>query len=308
MTIPIIDRPVDNTALQAYLACPREYAFSMILHRRKKAASAALVYGAAWHKAMEIHYKTDGDRAAVMLGTTAAWEQHDSEDDYRTLARVLMDYDRYVKEWGKPTAEMGKTVGWPDSPLVEISTNAQGDGLIHPWAGKIDRIIDIGGLLYIEDHKTTSRLDKNYFNQFNLSPQMMGYTYLGRQLLPDRKIAGVRINLAHITKTKTEFNRQLFTFSDSQISEWINNVNMWIMRLGADIEFYLRSIENGEDSYEALFNGFPAHFGDNGCSRKFGMCAYHEVCSAPIQIRKRLIEQEFDIRPWNPLEIEDEHD
>lgn len=304
--LPIIDRPVDNTALQAYLACPREYFFSMILHRRSKSDSAALSFGAAWHKALEIHYKTGGNRDAVLVGTTAAYRGHDAVDDYRTLDRVLLDYDKYTAKWGKPEAEPAKTVGWPKAPIVEVSTNAMGEGLIHPWAGKIDRVVEIGGLYYIEDHKTTSRLDKNYFKQFELSYQMKGYTYLGRQLLPGMNIVGVRINLAHVLTNKTEFHRELFTFSKDQIAEWVRTTNAWFQRLGNDIEIYNELIASGMESLDAMIDAFPAHFGDNGCSRKFGMCQYHEVCSVGPRLRKQMLEKNFEIRPWNPLDIEED--
>jgi hypothetical protein len=304
--LPVIDRPIDNTALSAYMACPREYALAMMLHRRAAGTSAALTFGAAWHKALEIHYKSDGNEDAVMLGTQLTWKDHDSPDDYRTLQRVLLDYKKYAKTWGKPSAEAAKTVGWPDAPLVELSTNAQGKYLMHPWAGKIDRIIELGGQYYIEDHKTTSRLDKNYFKQFELSYQMMGYTYLGRQLLPGKKIAGVRINLSHVLKTGTNFQRQLFTFSDRQIDEWVDVTNRWFKCLAGDVELYLELVEKGYESLDALCAAFPAHFGDNGCSRKFGLCQYLDVCSAPPQVRMRMLEQNFEFRPWNPLEVEDE--
>jgi hypothetical protein len=304
--LPVIQRPIDNTALSAYLACPREYAFSMMLNRRSKGTSAALAFGKAWHKAMEYHYKTDGNRDMVILGVTKTYEDHDSADDYRTLNRVLLDYDKYVAKYGKPSSENGKTVGWPDAPLVELSTNAQGDGLIHPWAGKIDRVVEIGGLYYIEDHKTTSRLDKNYFKQFELSYQMMGYTYLGKQLLPGKKIAGVRINLSHVLTGKTEFHRQLFSYSEDQIREWVRVTNRWMLNLAADIRAYLDLLDEGFSSITAITQAFPAHFGDNGCSRKFGMCQYYEVCSLNERLRERKLEMDFDVNPWNPLDIEDD--
>jgi hypothetical protein len=304
-SLPVIQRPIDNTALSAYLACPREYAFGMMLHRRSKGTSAALTFGKAWHKALEVHYKTDGNESLVNLVTTKSYEDHDSADDYRTLNRALLDYKKYAEKYGKPSQENGKTIGWPDAPLVELSTNAQGNGLIHPWAGKIDRVIEIGGLYYIEDHKTTSRLDKNYFKQFELSYQMMGYTYLGKQLLPDKKISGVRINLSHVLTNKTEFHRQLFSYSDDQIKEWVQVTNGWMRRLAQDIEAYLELIDKGMESIEAITIAFPAHFGDNGCSRKFGMCQYYEVCSLHERLRARKLEMDFDVNPWNPLDIED---
>jgi len=167
--LPIIQRPIDNTALQAYMACPREYLFAMILHRRKADGdSAALGFGKLWHKILEMHYKSGGMRELVQMTAQKTGAGHSSPDDYRTLNRALLDYDKYVVRWDEQhgAKAFSQTVGFPDNPLVEIATNAMGYGLIHPWAGKLDRLVNLGGLIYVDDHKTTSRLDKNYWTQF----------------------------------------------------------------------------------------------------------------------------------------------
>jgi hypothetical protein len=297
--LPAIDRPIDNTALSAYITCPREYDFSMRRHRRGEGRSPALVFGSAVHKAMEIHYRTGGDEKAVEEAVIMSWEGHDSADDYRTLNRVLLDYRGYVKKYGKPHLEGMKTLGWPEEPLVEVAANMASDELLHPWAGKLDRFVeDEGGLVYIEDHKTTSRLDKNYFKQFTLSQQMLGYTYLGKQLLPNRKVVGVRINLWHVLTGKTEYHRQLFTFSPDRVADWAKNTNIWLKRLALDYEM-------AADPATAE-HAFPGHYGDNGCSRKFGMCQYHEVCSVTPRIREDVLMREFPVvQPWNPLEADE---
>lgn len=296
--LPNILRPLDNTALSAYMACPREYYLGMVQHRRGGGLSPALAYGKAIHTALETHYKTGGNSGIVEMMVRKRWENHESADDYRTLDRVLLDYDRYVKKYGgDPSKEEGKTVGWPTQPMVELSTNAMGGGLIHPWAVKIDRIIELGGLGYVEDHKTTSRLDKNFYKGFELSNQMMGYVHVAQQLVPSLRIVGVRINVIHALKTGTNFERMLFTFSPDQMAEWVTNVNEWMRRVDHDSAIWAQ---------QDVARPWPvAHYGDNGCSRKYGMCQYHRVCSISSRIRQEVLEQEFPVKPWNPLDIED---
>lgn len=304
--LPFINRPLDNTALQAYMACPREYWLSMVQHRRGAGLSPALAYGSAMHHALEHHYKTDGNADLVELIVRQKWENHGSSDDYRTLERVLLDYQKYRKHYGeRPSKEPAKTVGWPTHPMVELSSNALGGGLIHPWAVKIDRIIEMGGLGYVEDHKTTSRLDKNYFKSFELSNQMMGYVHVAQQLVPSLKIVGVRINVIHCLKEKTNFERMLLTFSPDQMSEWVENTNQWMARLNEDSRGWVNEQDYAE--LEARSPRWPvAHFGDNGCSRKYGLCGYHRVCSVSSRIRHEMLENEFPVHPWNPLEADDE--
>jgi hypothetical protein len=302
--LPGIDRPLDNTALQAYMACPREYYFAMMLHRRGGGLSPSLALGKAWHTAMEWRYK-GADNQTVEYMVRSSWEPHGAEGDYRTLDRLLLDYKRYCDKWGAtPSLEQGHTLGFPDEPMVEIATDSMGAGLLHPWAGKIDRIIELGGLYYVEDHKTTSRLDKNFYSAFELSNQMMGYTYLAQQLMPSQRIAGVRINVYHCTKTLTTFERQLFTYTREQIDEWVSNTNAWMKRLSRD------SLTWTYPSVDPILPGHPdfeyplGHFGDNGCARKYGLCQYHRVCSVATPFRHRVLE-EYPVERWDPLNVED---
>lgn len=294
--LPVIDRPLDNTAMTAYSTCPREYMFGMVEHRRGEGRAPALVYGAAWHVAMAVHYRTGGDRDRVIRAVFSKWEGHDSPDDYRTMERVILDYDKYVEFYGPPggAKDAGRTIG--DPPLVEVPTNALANGLLHPWAGKLDRFIDLGGLVYIEDHKTTSRLDKHYFSQYELSRQMKGYQFLAQQVMPGRIVVGVRINLAHVLTKSTAFHRREFTFSPDVIAEWVRNENAWMKRLARDYELLAAGDEDA----------FPGHYGDNGCSRKFGMCGYHKVCQATPKARRAILERDYPINPWNPLEADDD--
>lgn len=320
MSLPVIQRPIDNTAMSAYMACPREYKFSMVEHRRQKGKSAALTFGSAWHKVLEMHYRGLEPTDALEQGL-ASWEGHDSPEDYRTPERIVMDFRKYLKQYPEDR-DRPMTVGYPHDPIVEIAAHAESDEVIHPYAGKLDRPYIDGEYLYIEDHKTTSRLDKNYFLQFDNSNQMRGYTWLGKQLFPSYKVVGVRINLIHVTKTKIEFHRQIITFTKDQIKEWAENYNRWAFKIALDTLASL--LEEGADEdvveqlaikcrlpmdavrFQASLGTFAGHYGDNGCSRKYGLCVYHRVCAAGRHVRERMLENEFEVNPWNPLEVDDE--
>lgn len=281
--LPVIDRPLDNTAMAAYMTCPREFYHSMILHRRKEAESTALRYGTLWHKMLEAHYWSGGEKDAVQQAMLLNWPG-DAEGDYRSFQRAFYDYDMYVKRWGKPSNEDSKTIGWPEAPMLEIASSTDGGVLPFPYTGKLDRLIEIQGMVYVEDHKTTSRLDSNFSKQFVVSSQMLGYAWLAQQLVPGKTVAGVRINVIHTLDRSTNFERILVSFSPQRIAEWVENMAVWMRRLASDQEF-------------------PGHYGDNGCSRKYGMCVYHEVCGTSARFRQRELEREFPINPWNPMEV-----
>lgn len=285
--LPIITRPLDNTALAVYMECPKKYEYSMVLHRKRTGAeNPALIYGTTWHKLLELYYKGATIEQCI-LGAAHVWKEHGKLDDHRTFDRAVLEFENYRARWGAtPDREDGQTVGWPDAPIVEVSVNALWDGALHPYAGKIDRIIELQGQLFVEDHKTTSQMGSYYFQQFELSNQMMGYAFITRHLT-GRWIAGVRINAHAVLKRESKFAREIITFSKDRLEDWSRNYNSWVPRI--------------EASYTA--GDFPRNF--NACAGKYGQCTYATVCAVSPRIRDRVLEQEFIVKPWNPLEAEE---
>ncbi len=317
LPLPVLSRPIDNTALSSYMACPTEFLFAMIMHRRRiKGApeSAPLSFGSLWHRILELHYKSGGDIAQVMT-SIESW-QGNIPGDYRTYQRALESYqNKYLKTWDAEK-DIQETVGYPNNPMIEVRAEIEDELLDHPYAGKIDRFFkdetDVG---FIEDHKTTSRLDKHYFKQFENSNQMMGYTFIGQRLAPSLGIVGVRINLGHFLKNSTEFHRRTIMYSKSKLLKWAQNYNSWIARVRLD--YWSWMIQQGGDPDELGIDSslvdflrhswqpFPSHYGDNGCSRKFGLCTYYGICSLPPRIQLKALEKDFELSTWNPLEVDD---
>lgn len=304
--LPYISRPIDNTALNAYDECERKYYYSMVLNRRRGGLTkSALAYGTTWHAIMQAHYTTGGDTAVIMQAAVESWEQHDNPDDHRTLERALSAYDGYIARWGdhdKEAKGWGHTVGYPDSPVVELAAEVWWEGALHPYTGKIDRIIEHQGLYYVEDHKTTSALGPTFFRQFDPSNQMMGYCWIAQQLtgLP---IAGVRINAHGVLKTQNKFERSVIHYSPQRMAEWAENYNVRIEKINRSHEVYDQGIIAGLASEEhVLLQAFPHNF--SACAAKYGQCTYTDVCTMPPHLRGRVLEADYEVLPWNPLEGE----
>lgn len=309
---PWIPRPIDNTALADYMACPRKFFYGMVLNRRRSGATApALAFGTSWHSALEAHYKTGGDRSAVELAILTSWEQHDRPDDHRTVQRVLSCYEQYCDYWGdhaQDSARNGRTVGFPENPMVEIPVEIAWPGGAHPYTGKIDRIIEINGLYYVEDHKTTSQLGAQYFQQYDPNNQMMGYAWLA-QKLTGLRIAGVRINALGVLKTQTKLAREIVSYSKERLEEWGANYNSWVERLESSYRMVAEFNANrtGEDdpSPEAaravVLRAFPHNF--MACSGKYGMCQYASACSFQPARRDYVLETEYALKEWDPMEV-----
>lgn len=301
---PYIPRPIDNTALADYMACPRKYFYGMVLNRRRRGATAPpLAFGTSWHAALEAHYKTGGDRYSVELAIMRSWEQHDRPDDHRTMERVLSCYDAYCNHWGdhaSDTSRNGRTVGFPENPMVEIPVEIAWPGGAHPYTGKIDRILEINGLYYVEDHKTTSQLGAQYFQQYDPNNQMMGYAWLA-QKLTGLRIAGVRINALGVLKTQTKLAREIVSYSKERLEEWGQNYNSWVHRLEDSYKYMQEADEHGVPPEEAALSAFPHNF--MACSAKYGMCQYASVCSFQPARRSYVLETEFSEKEWDPMEV-----
>lgn len=289
----IINRSLDNTALAAYMRCPKIFEYGYLRHRRGRGLSSpAIMYGSVWHKLLEAHYRT-GDRTAAIRAAVMAWEPHSKPEDHRTIDRLLLEYDNYVSRYGMPEDEAknwGSTVGYPgEAPLVEISTELAWPEALHPYAGKIDRIVLWEGLYIVEDHKTSGQMGGNFFQQFDPSNQMMGYAWLA-QLLTGLPIAGVRINAHGILKSQGKFEKQLVSYSQDRLQDWGRNFNYWVKRIERDIE-------------EGVFgHNFDA------CAGKYGMCQYTSVCTMSPQYRIKVLEKDYDYDEWDPMSPEETED
>jgi hypothetical protein len=295
-SLPVIDRALDNTALSAFLACPKEYDYAYVQHMRPKGRRIALDYGSLWHSIMEWHYKTDGDETLVYAKVMSKWKDAiPATTDHRTVDRAWQDYDLYRKRWGATPSvhEEYKTIGWLNlNPLVEMAIELDWPGAEHPYTGRLDRICENAkGEVLVEDHKTNSRdglLEPGgyYFRQFELDNQLIGYTWLAR-LITGKRVAGVRINAYGVLKTKSAFGRDTFRFSDEFLEDWEQNYNVIVREI------------------KACYQSGVWRRNFRACSRKYGACSYVDICKLPPRLRDRALQQECEYRPWNPLEQEE---
>lgn len=308
MRLEHITRPIDNTALSAYGECKRKYYYGMVLNRRRKGPTKpALAYGTTWHAILQAHYRTGGDPSVVAQAALESWELHENPDDHRTLERAISAYDAYCTRWGdhdKEAQGWGRTVGYPEQPVVELAAEIWWDGAAHPYTGKIDRVFEHQGLYYVEDHKTTSALGQTYFRQFDPSNQMMGYVHIA-SMLTGLPIAGVRINAHGVLKTQNKFERQTIHFSPERIKEWAENYNVRVREVDASHAILAAEAdEEGAVSNDTLVRAFPQNF--SACAGKYGQCPYSDICTTVPRLRAKVIDIDYEENAWNPLKGETE--
>jgi len=316
--IPLTDDNVfsiDNSSLERQTTCPRSAEYYICNRREAADDRTALGFGKAVHQVLETLYRNldaplDEKRRLMVASADAAFTvyQPPGEDfrNYDMMMKVIDGYlDRYpfeegsnyVLPSGQPAIEVpfavpigelsvgaNLLVRRPDGTVVERAV----DKITVVWTGRIDRIYEFAGRLYIKDHKTTSMMGPNYFKEFDLSSQVYGYVHSASKLL-NRQVHGFCVNAIAVRRpTKTgkalEFERYIVPLDQSLLDEWLDDT----LHIVSDF------IEMARRGY------FPKH--TKWCVGKYGMCPYQPICSLPPAHREMMLASGIyrDVT-WSPL-------
>ena len=185
-----------SSSCKAWRACQRLYRFTYELGYRPAQLPDALTFGTLGHRGLEAWWRA----AQAAPGEPDAWwaaavaEMERERDPYqRARALSLM--------WGYHSRWQGMT--WQGEPITVIGVEVEFSGpLFNPatsapsktWtrAGKLDVVVEVGGRVYVVEHKTTSEeiaVGAEYWQRLTLDAQIS--TYLGGARLLGHEPAGV---------------------------------------------------------------------------------------------------------------------
>lgn len=240
-------------------------------------------------------------------------------DDHRTAARmvdVLDEYNRRYKDDGwtnkvykdetrmyvEVPFKIGLTTIAVNAPLPYprqlVIKDSHDDTDRNAWpvvrnihviyTGKIDLVMHDSNLLWVTDHKTSSRGGDEFWSAFNLSLQTRGYAYAA-QKVTGHKIAGLIVNaliIRPLTKTGkgTEFDRRSFFYSEDSYTEFEWNMKALVT-----------------DFVAMLVRGYFPQYARSFKSPCQG-CGYHENCRLPVSQRAADLASDLyrDVT-WNPM-------
>lgn len=223
---------LDNFMVATHQTCPRKYKLRIKEGWTTRRRSAALGFGGAIHLGLADWYRSGGNLESALNAIRAGWDNSGPVDDYRNLGKCLEVMREYTEEYPQ---ESFSVVGYPEVPMVEIPfliplVTASGeqvltdDGTEIEYGGIFDGLVEFGDNAYILEHKSTSQLGDYYFNQFKPNNQVTGYIW-GAGQLSGKRVGGAIINAIGVYKKgATKMRRHITSRSDSEIAEWIKNI------------------------------------------------------------------------------------
>ena len=298
---------IDATKLETFMECPRRFFYKYVLGWEREAQSHDLMFGQAWHLAME-HLLLNGYGIDQIRRAHELFSNHyekyfpievQGELEPKSSAGALLALTYYCSRYG---AE--------DSLLEVLYTEIAGS--ITVLNGRIlhfrmDTIIrdPQRGVCSLE-HKTTKSLERQFQDKWSLHMQPNLYTHVLYCLFPIDSVYGVIINGTALYKqgprTKkppADFLRVPCRRTPEMMNAWIHNLDRWLDDLYAEYDLLMSTSDSAD---------FMSAFKQNttNCTQYWG-CQFHDFCigwANPVQYCSD-VPTGFIQRFWNPSKPED---
>lgn len=291
-TFPIPTNPtweiIDGSKLKTFATCPRQFFYEYILGWRREAPNNHLIFGSAWHLAME----------QLLLGGFG-------KDSF------IVAYEAFEKEYRETFGEDTDALFSPKNPircfdaLVDYAKryreqDAKYEILETEIAGtvvltekyvlhyRMDSIIrdpEID-LIHSMEHKTAGNFNQAWSMQWSLAFQVWIYTHVLYCLYAPEQVRGVLINGTAFRKVKDDSKAMRHDFL--RVPCWKTPENMQ-----AGYETVLYFMDQLHAEYEMLAQSHPENYvlrafpmNPESCTKYFG-CTWHDYCIAwPNPLRR----------------------
>ena len=282
------DNKTDNSKIKCFKQCPRMYFYEHVLGWRSQMPNNHLVFGSAWHEAME-HLLLQGygeksileayDKFLTYYRTYLGPETDDlfkgktPDTAFRALAQYA-GYGPYQRDFEKF-----------ETLFTEIAGSVAIDEK-HSLFFRMDGVLrnQKTGQIRAREHKTGTS-SWLWDEQWLLDGQPSTYSHVLNCLYPSEEIDCVEMNAVFFpnVKKKPDSEKIMHRFeikrTMQQMQSWMNNTRYYLWEL--DREYAL--LEDAKESDEIL-SAFPIR--DTSCLNYFRLCSYHDFCCAwrnPLQ-------------------------
>lgn len=269
----------DPSKLQAFQDCPRGFFFRYILGWQNTEPNIHLVFGSAWHEAMEHIYLHGYDNSTVAEAYDKfleiyleAYPMAEIEPPHgaKNPETVLKGLAKFAKHFREMDSE-NETIYTEIAGTVPISP----ERVLHT---KVDSIVRAPDGIWSHEHKTTGRNSAPWREKWSLILQIGSYTHLVNSIFQNDHVQGVKINGAVFTKSRgAELVRIPVRKTPTMMQEFLFEINHWWDQL----MWNFRALAESSESDDVMM-AFPKNA--QSCS-KFG-CRFPGLCSAwqnPLQ-------------------------
>ena len=296
---------LDSSKLTTYMSCPRKYFFRYVLGWTSEYPNNHLVFGSAWHIALE-HlikngYAKDSYLQAVDL-FMQYYRQHFPPDTDELFAPKTPD--NFVRSlllyW--------QTFRHDPDQYALLHTETAGIVSISPtrtMTFKCDAILhDEYGTIIGLDYKTSQRRFPDWIDHWSLSTQMLTYLHAIKCMYPMGQLHQMLIRTAFFYKQDrkgenkpTIFEEYAIEKSDAQMDSWLARTNTWAIALESD----MGGLIHDDDTEDATLLAFPQN--DTACFNYGRKCEYFDYCTAWSNPLTRCEEPPigFNVTWWDPL-------
>ena len=304
---------IDATKISDYQQCPRSYLFRYLFGWQPSTPSIHLQFGIAWHLAME-HllangYDQDSVDTAIDVFTEAF---HDGYvmyqgDDHPTkntasamyaLQAYAQTYHDDLQRFEVIATEIAGKVNLTDTKALYFRMDTMCKGSVK----------DCPPGYFSLEHKTGTRNDRVWKDQWLQKTQIGGYNYVLHCVYPAEEVRGVCINgvfprmppelkrdgSPRAGARDVEFTRLLYPKTSLQLEDWYQNTIDWYDSIIRDTELALATPEDAP--ILTAFRKNPEH-----CTSYFG-CPFMDYCHAwPNPIGRADVPQQGFVKCfWNP--------
>jgi hypothetical protein len=261
--------------LQQAAECLQKYAWTYEAPKKEGPAPTrpALAKGSLIHLAMAQHYarmRATQKNPTKQLGTMDddhpdAWcspeeavhliAQLEGIEGYADVA--IQAYRAYLQQYPDDAER------WKILDIEELmSTKIAGKYLL---TGRMDLSYeDLGGRIWVVDHKTTARLTARHKQFYSVSGQLLGYSHMARQKYGDR-FAGLMVNLIQ-HGDNPKFERVTLPRSP--------NLEARFEQIVVDIEESIERVQaSGRD-----YDDWPKAINELTCYHRYGACDFIDQC------------------------------
>jgi len=271
----------DYSMMSTFMNCRRKYDYRINRGLVGKEPTMPLYFGGAIHKALDTWYITKDVRSAVI-----AFNKNYIEDLERDTKRtnemgewIIRNYDKqYVDQpWKLIHSEMTFELPLPNC---------------NNFIGKIDKIIEWDGVLWVVDHKTTSQLGPQFFKSAEPNMQFTGYVWAAKKLGFDVK--GIVLDAVLVAKglLQASSRARLTPLARFDVYRSQEHLDEW--------EKTVRWIQSDIRTCEVIKEWYPNF---DSCTY-YGECPYRKVCLEDKDVRERVIEADYVVDHWDPRGIE----